>query len=49
MNKASGSNGIPAELFQVLKEMLLKCCAQYTSKFGKLSYGYRTGKGQFSF
>ena len=29
--------------------MLLKCCIQYVSKFGKLSSGYRTGKGQFSF
>ena len=29
--------------------MLLKCCTQYTSKFGKLSSGCKTGKGQFSF
>ena len=29
--------------------MLLKCCIQYASKFGKLSSGHRTGKGQFSF
>ena len=29
--------------------MLWKCCTQYASKFGKLSSGYRTGKGQFSF
>ena len=28
--------------------MLLKCCTQYVSKFGKLSSGHRTGKGQFS-
>ena len=28
--------------------MLWKC-TQYTSKFGKLSSGHRTGKGQFSF
>ena len=28
---------------------LLKCCTQYASKFGKLSSGHRTGKGQFSF
>ena len=26
MNKASGDDGIPAELFQILKMMLLKCC-----------------------
>ena len=29
--------------------MLLKCCIQYVSKFGKLSSGHRTGKCQFSF
>ena len=29
--------------------MLLKCCTQYASKFGKLNSGHRTGKGQFSF
>ena len=47
MNKASGGDGMPAELFKIL--MLLKCCTQYVSKFGKLSSGHRTGKGQFSF
>ena len=29
------------------KMMLWKCCTQYASKFGKLSSGHRTGKGQF--
>ena len=29
--------------------MLWKCCAQYDSKFRKLSSSHRTGKGQFSF
>ena len=29
--------------------MLLKCCTQYASKFGKLSSVHGTGKGQFSF
>ena len=29
--------------------MLWKCCMQYASKFGKLSSGHRTRKGQFSF
>ena len=28
--------------------MLLKCYTQYVRKFGKLSSGYMTGKGQFS-
>ena len=36
-NKASGGDRIPTQLFQ------------YASKFGKLSSGHRTGKGQFSF
>ena len=29
--------------------MLFKVCTQYVSKFGKLSSGHRTVKGQFSF
>ena len=29
--------------------MLWKCCTQYVSKFGKLSSGHRTRKGQSSF
>ena len=49
MNKASGGDGIPVELYQILNMMLLKCCTQHASKFGKLSSGHRTGKGQFSF
>ena len=49
MNKASGGDGIPAELFQILKDDALKCCTQNVSRFGKLSSGHRTGKGQFSF
>ena len=31
--------------FKSYKTMLLKCCAQYASKFGKLTSGHRTGKG----
>ena len=49
MNKASGGDGIPVELFQILKDDAAKCCSQYASKFGKLSSGHRTGQGQFSF
>ena len=40
-NKASGGDGIPVELFQILKDD--------ASKFGKVSSGHRTGKGHFSF
>ena len=42
-NKASGDDGIPVELFQILQEDAVK-----VSKFGKLSSGHRTGKGQSS-
>ena len=31
------------------KSTRVDCCTQYASKFGKLSSGHRTGKGQFSF
>ena len=54
--KASGGDGILVELFQILKDDAVKssskdddCRTQYVSKFGKLSSGHRTGKGQFSF
>ena len=36
MNKVSGGDGIPAELFQILKDDAVKGCTQYGSKFGKL-------------
>ena len=49
MNKASGGDGIPVELFQILKDDAVKRCTEYASKFGKLSSGHSTGKGQFSF
>ena len=48
-NKASGGDGIPAELFPILKDDAVKCCTQYASKFGKLSSDHRTRKSQFSF
>ena len=49
MNKASGGEGIPVKLFQILKDDAVKGYTQYSSKFGKLSNVHRTGKGQFSF
>ena len=49
MNKASGRDGIPVELFQILKDDAVKVLHSIASKFGKVSSGHRTGKGQFSF
>ena len=48
-NKASGGDGIPVELFQILKDDAVKVLHSIWHKFGKLSSGHRTGKGQFSF
>ena len=49
MNKASEGDGIPVELFQILKDDSMKFCTQYAGKFGKFSSGHRTEKGQLSF
>ena len=49
-NKASGGDGIPVELFQILEDDAVKMLhSQYASKFGKLSSGHETVNGQFSF
>ena len=47
MNKASGGDGIPVELIQILKDDAVKVCTQYDSKFGKFSRAYMTGKSIF--
>ena len=49
MNKASGGDGIPAELFKILKDDAVKGLHSIVSKFGKPSRDHRTGKGKFSF
>ena len=46
MNKASGGDGNPAELFQMRK--YVKVLYSIFQQFGKLSSDHRTGKGQFS-
>jgi len=48
-NKASGGDRIPVELFQIMKDDAVKVLHSICRKFGKLSSGHRTGKGQFSF
>ena len=49
-NKTSGGDGIPVELFEILKDDAVKVlhsiCQQYARK---LSSGHGTGKGHFSF
>ena len=47
MNKDSRSDGIPAELFKILKDDIIKILHSIYHQFGKLSSGHRTGKGQF--
>ena len=51
MNKISGGNGIPAELFQILKDYAVKVLHLICQQIWKFpaSSGHRTGKGQFSF
>ena len=49
MNKASGGDGIPVELFQILEDDAVKVLHSIYHKYRKLSSGHRTGKGHFSF
>ena len=49
MNRASGGDEIPAELFQILKEEACESAALNMPENLELSSGHRTGKGQFSF
>ena len=47
-NKASGGDGIPPELFQILKDDL-KSLHSICQQIWKTQQCSRTGKGQFSF
>ena len=49
MNKPSGGDGIPVELFQILKDDAVKVLHSVCQQIGKHTSGHRTGKGQFSF
>ena len=49
MNKASGGDGIPVELFQILKDDAVKVLHSICQQIWKTQQGHRTGKGQFSF
>ena len=48
-NKASGGDGIPVELFQILKDDAVKVLHSICQQIGKHSSSHRTGKGQFLF
>ena len=49
MNKASGGDGIPVELFQILNDDTVKVLHSISQQIWKTHSGHRTGKGQFSF
>ena len=49
MNKATGDDGIPVELFQNLKDDAVKVLHSICQQVWKTCSGHRTGKGQFSF
>ena len=48
-NKASGCDGIPVELFQILKDDAMKLLHSICQQIWKTQQWHRTGKGQFSF
>ena len=48
-NKASGGDGIPIELFQILKDDAVKVLHSICQQIWKTQRGHRTGKGQCSF
>ena len=48
-NKVSGGDGISVELFQILKDHVVKVLHSIYQQIWKLSNGHRTGKSQFSF
>ena len=49
MNKASGGNGIPVELFQILKDDVVEVLHSICHQIWKTQQWPRTGRGQFSF
>ena len=48
-NKASGGDGIPVELVQILNDDAVKVRHSICQQIWKTSSGHRTGKGQVSF
>ena len=48
-NKDSGDEGIPVELFQILKDDAVKVLHSICQQIWKTQHGHRTGKSEFSF
>ena len=48
-NKDSGGDGIPVDLFQILKDDAVKVLHSICQQIWKTHQGHRTGKGLFSF
>ena len=48
-NKVRGGDGIPVELFQILRDDAVKGLHSICQEIWKISSGHRTGKGPFSF
>ena len=49
MNKASGGDGVPVELFQILKDDAVKVLHTICQQIWKTQQWPQVGKGQFSF
>ena len=49
MNKAAGGDGIPVELFQILKDDAVTVLNSTCQQIWKSQQWPQTGKGQFSF
>ena len=49
LNKASGGEEIPVDLFQILKDDAVKVVHSICQQIWKTQQWHKTGKGQFSF
>ena len=48
-SKASGGDGTPGDLFQILEDDAVKVLHSVCQQIGKTHQWHKTGKGQFSF
>ena len=49
MNKTSAGDGIPVELFQILKDDAMKVLHSVCQQIWKTQHGHSSGRGHFSF